>query len=233
MSRPHIVCLAFVTAVFTAPFALAGESPADGVTLASGERVACEILAVEEHGVRVRIGTATYEFERATLSSIERAGRVQLDEAHLRFVRDLAPRLVHTDKRLAAAALAGLRALGDEGRPYLQAVAEESNDARVKTALLEVHRPLAPRGTDAPPSLSAVLDAWVARAETAVPLESKQEPGFRTALEAFFQDGRSSGDWQGAWQRLRTSLEPLLSAEQMKKFEALRGGEMVASDNGG
>jgi len=228
MSRSYLVCLAFVTAVFAAPFALADESPADGVILASGERVACEILSVEEHTVRIRIGTETYELERATLSSIERAGKVQLDEAHLRFVRDLAPRLAHTDKRLAAAALAGLRALGDEGRPYLDAVAEESNDVRVKTALLAVHRVSAQGGTEAAPSPSAVLDAWIARAQTALPLESKQEPGFRTALEAFFQDGRSSGDWQGAWQRLRTSLEPLLSAEQMKKFEAMRGG-----DNGG
>ncbi len=221
MIRPRFVCLAFVMAVFSASPALADEPAADAVVLDTGERIACEILAASEETVRVRIGAQTYDFERSTLTSIERAGKPELDPAHLRFVRDLAPRLVHADARLAKAAQAGLAALGEEGRPYLEAVANTSKDANVSAALRAVLRPDRAERQPAP-SPTAMIDAWIERSKTTLALEAAQEPGFRKALESFFQEGRSSGDWQAAWKSLREALAKFLTDAQMKKFDAMR-----------
>ncbi|MDJ0975908.1 MAG: hypothetical protein QNJ98_15730 [Planctomycetota bacterium] len=197
----------------------AEEEAGDYVVLPSGERLEGEIVSADAKVVRLRIGTRVYALDRVSLKAVHRAGAAELDPDHLAFVRDVAPRLAHADARLRTAATAALRALGEEARPYLEAVAEATDDARVKEALLALDL-----RADAGADRAAARAAWTKRfidgqiewATANVALKAEQEAGLRKALEAFFQSMRSGTDRTKAVEGFFTSLENVLTKTQIE-----------------
>ena len=211
-------CLGLVTALLGFSPALAEDAP-DTVTLASGERVPCTVLSAGARVVRVRIGTKTYDFERASLAKVERGGVEQLDAEILAFVADVAKRVNHPNARLARAAKAALTALAEEGRPYLEAAAENTKDGERREAL----RALA-RGTDGAPNnatrAAAFIEARVKAAREMFSLDDAQTGKFSKAVEAMFADLRAGTAFPDAWAKMKKAAESFLAAEQMKKIDA-------------
>lgn len=221
MRIPLLVCLLSVTALLGALSAGAEEEAGDYVILATGERLACEIVSADAKVVRVRIGERVYALDRVSLQSVHRAGKTELDPDLLAFVHDLAPRLVHADARLRAAATAGLLALGEEAKPYVEAVAEASGSARVKEALLALD--LRQQAADDRAAATArtawtrrFIDRQITWAQQNVGLKTDQEAGLRGALEAFFQSMRSGTDRAKAVEAFFQSLESVLTQDQIK-----------------
>lgn len=219
MRTSLVVCLLSVTTLIGGLSASAEEPSADHVVLASGERVEGDIVEAGPEVVRMRIGERTYAFDRVSLKAVHRAGATELDPEMLSFVRDLAPRLVHADERLRRAAAAGLRALGEEAQPYLDAVAVETINDRAREALRALDLTAA-RRTGA----RADRAGWVARfvegqvkwAKENVELTAKQEPGLRKALETFFKGLGAASDRQKAVDAFFGSLGSVLNKDQIK-----------------
>jgi hypothetical protein len=220
VARPLILALLLLALPFLAVRPVGAEEAGDVVVLPSGPRIRCEVVGWRGPFLEIRIGERTYELERAGLA-IEAEGAPRLDPDWLALVEGLAPRLVHPDPALVEAARQALRSLGEAGRPYLEAVAADAGDPRVRSALLELLRDGAARPEGGGGGLAGRI---LERARTALGLRPDQEGGFEQAVSDYLAALRAGADRARASETMRKALEAVLTAEQLKGMEDWFGG---------